>query len=656
LIQKGLSSVAAVSWLHISDVHLPSVISPDSQQVLDSFLVDLERLQRRPDFIVCSGDIGFSGKSEEYPIAEIFLDRLLSACKLPKNKLFVVPGNHDINRGLLPPGSPLVSPRASHHDIRTLLFGPKSTDALIGLAPYADFVRRYFDENTGHSSPPRFPFSAHRFNVGDTTIGIVALNSSYGCFGDADRHNCYIGEQQVVEALSHVADVDVRLAIVHHPFDWLHDGDRWDVEPILFDSCDFILHGDLHRQSLVLSVTPDSSAITIAAGALHEHPAAVNMYNVVLLDVRNGRAAVDLRRYVNEQGGYWTADTSTYKNAPTGTIAFEWAPARPTKAPPLARHSTFTANVAPYERWLRPRPVHRFEDASELTDLLARGGPYVTLRIRSARGYADELYKLAPDTTVSNAAYAIVLDHSVRARHLLADFPFSWREALWRFVDADKRPLDQALTLEELASPGHEVVVLLHAIPPSAGIFMIATGGSPWTFETLVAVERGRTPWRVRRSYFVASAPDRAVQWLMKSESLLEDVNGSAWALAEARPLETARASRLVECLEMTPGFIRRMSHCDTAAWVAYRERRYHRARALLFAAMREPPHYEAAILYHLYFVLRRLDENAVADRIKRWFERYKPNDPIEAMAHQRVMKDDDCLSLNDMRIQSADF
>ena len=52
----------------------------------------------KPEIVVVSGDIAKKGISSEYDLAKIFLDDLLIAMDLPPERLFVVPGNHDVNR------------------------------------------------------------------------------------------------------------------------------------------------------------------------------------------------------------------------------------------------------------------------------------------------------------------------------------------------------------------------------------------------------------------------------------------------------------------------------------------------------------------------------------------------------------------------------
>jgi DNA repair exonuclease SbcCD nuclease subunit len=96
------NSSQTIAWLHLSDLHLSSPNDYNKQVVLDSLLHDIKESGShyglQPDLIIISGDIALTGRAEEYTYAQEFFDRLLRATDLTKDRLFIVPGNHDIDR------------------------------------------------------------------------------------------------------------------------------------------------------------------------------------------------------------------------------------------------------------------------------------------------------------------------------------------------------------------------------------------------------------------------------------------------------------------------------------------------------------------------------------------------------------------------------
>src|SRR5215831_9016687 len=91
----------AVTWLHISDFHIRAGDPYDRDVVLRALVESVRHFAdngRAPDLIFATGDIAHSGKAAEYEIATAFFDQLLDAAHLNKNRLFVIPGNHDVDR------------------------------------------------------------------------------------------------------------------------------------------------------------------------------------------------------------------------------------------------------------------------------------------------------------------------------------------------------------------------------------------------------------------------------------------------------------------------------------------------------------------------------------------------------------------------------
>ena len=92
------------SWLHLSDFHFKADGDLFSQQVsTEAILKDIpSRLSSEHplQFVVVTGDIAFSGKSREYDLAAEFFKSLASALGLAMDRIFICPGNHDVDRSV----------------------------------------------------------------------------------------------------------------------------------------------------------------------------------------------------------------------------------------------------------------------------------------------------------------------------------------------------------------------------------------------------------------------------------------------------------------------------------------------------------------------------------------------------------------------------
>jgi hypothetical protein len=155
-------------------------------------------------------------------------------------------------------------------------------------------------------------------------IAVLGLNTAWLCASDEDKaKGLLLGERQTRAALEKAEAADLKIALIHHPFDWLREFDQDDSEALLEDACDFILHGHLHRASMNQLVSPDNSAMLIAGGACYDTREYPNSYNFVRLDFTAGTGTIYLRRYSDARGGFWAKDTLTYRNISDGEYTFQ---------------------------------------------------------------------------------------------------------------------------------------------------------------------------------------------------------------------------------------------------------------------------------------------------------------------------------------------
>jgi hypothetical protein len=273
--------------------------------------------------VLVSGDVAYSAAPAEYDLARAFFDDLLEATGLDKDRLFVVPGNHDVDRGAISTLAAGATAILNSRDAVNQFLASDGDRALVlqRFHHYQDFFNSYFGKR-------RLPFDhqnyffTRRIVVGGKRVAILGLNSAWLSASDADRHRLLLGERQVRAALDQAREADIRLAVMHHPLDWLQDFDRSDAEPLLHGGCDLILHGHMHQVGLLQARTPDAEAMVIAAGACYETRQYPNSYNLVRLDLAAGTGTVFLRMYSDRQGGFWTRDVVNYRNVQDGTYTF----------------------------------------------------------------------------------------------------------------------------------------------------------------------------------------------------------------------------------------------------------------------------------------------------------------------------------------------
>jgi predicted MPP superfamily phosphohydrolase len=320
-------SKATLTWLHVSDFHFDTDKPWHSQRVLARLIEDIEARSTgiapevsKIDMIFITGDLAISAKPEQYQRAGEFLDKLQRATGVRKDRMFVVPGNHDVNRASLEPLASRDLLKDSHF-VRDIYYNKGSR---ISFLKRFDTYREFIAKKYRHLAldPDCFLYVRKR------TICDRIISSAWTCSGDEEYGKLVLGAPQVEQAIAHPnhKKADVKLILLHHPPAWFKEFDQSDCAPHLYRGCHFLLHGHLHRTGIQELSAPRQKAMILGAGAgyLEEDRAKGRSlsYNIVHLNFDSRQGVVYLREYTDRDGGHWTSDTRTYGDIP-GKFEFD---------------------------------------------------------------------------------------------------------------------------------------------------------------------------------------------------------------------------------------------------------------------------------------------------------------------------------------------
>ncbi|HET7831410.1 MAG TPA: metallophosphoesterase [Gallionella sp.] len=342
-----------LTWLHISDIHFhPKTEWRDSasRSALLNHLknIFLKNESLRPDLIFCTGDIAFGehslmSLSSQYSQAKTFFDDLLSACgstcmPLPKERLFVVPGNHDVNRKSINTDAQSTlttwATQANDHvNNINQRFNDRTTefkDAIKRLDEYAQFVKDYLPHQ--HDADGRHHYASIS-DINNLKVGIAGFNSAWTCAGSEDDRNIWLAANwQFDRAQQVLKDADIRIGLMHHPVDWLNSADRNITTHRIASDYDFWLHGHSHNAW----ITPVQSHIIVAAGAIGAQTSEEFGINLASIDLAALKGVIHLHN--KKSGSNWTI-APVEPQAPTGLWNFDL----PTR---LRKESTVLQQVA----------------------------------------------------------------------------------------------------------------------------------------------------------------------------------------------------------------------------------------------------------------------------------------------------------------------
>ncbi|MDA0159166.1 tetratricopeptide repeat protein [Solirubrobacter ginsenosidimutans] len=310
-----MALAVALTWLHLSDFHVRQGDGYDRDVVLDALVRsvgDLYERGRRPDVVFATGDVGFSGKAGEYAIASAFFEALLGAVRLDRSRLFVIAGNHDVDRGL---GVGLARSLASREEADAY-FEPSAPRPHLTQkqgafeAWYRDFFDGVRDVPVSSCGPVEL------VEAGGVRLGVLAINSALFCQGDDDHAKLWVGRRPLERALRDLQALgaDVRVALIHHPLDWLADGERANVRSLLADGVDVVLRGHLHETDVEQVTSPQGGLVHLVAGAAYQTRRWPN--RAMYVTAENGSLEVFPIRFEDSPRPVWTVDPSVFPDAP----------------------------------------------------------------------------------------------------------------------------------------------------------------------------------------------------------------------------------------------------------------------------------------------------------------------------------------------------
>lgn len=300
--------------LHVSDLHWSPSRHTDLKIVVDALLVDIERLRLEqsitPDLIIFSGDLAQGGDEISWLEGgyENLIQPLMRQTGLSANQVFLAPGNHDISR----------------EDVRKI---PTIQDGLRAKLVDTDSVNWHLDSKSSPGDEKSMslarmknfytahdvyqPFGNHddlflrtyTQSVRGCRIGIACLNSSWRCDGepgDNDYRKLLIGERNIDRALLDLADCDFRIAVHHHPLDWLHPADQQTTDFLIRRSFDLSCCGHVHTSRPQMMRDAAGTCVTSQAGSVYDKRDWFNGYQFIQVDLPTRELKFVVREYIDK--------------------------------------------------------------------------------------------------------------------------------------------------------------------------------------------------------------------------------------------------------------------------------------------------------------------------------------------------------------------
>lgn len=279
--------------IHISDLHFKN--DAENQFRLSCLLRDLERLRSDgPVYTAFTGDLVQSGDDNAF---DRLFDQLIGPLIELGHELFVVPGNHDVQRAI---ANQTFADRILADHGSGYLFGKHigmreshpepEFDSLVNYRNLEDLLQPYNQRNYWGYATTR------------GAVSVVGLNSAWLCCsrsgGGSDRGRLRV-EPSVLEKLSKSLPSDtLRVALLHHPLDWLEETTRSAVNDLLIQHMDLVLFGHVHSKDVVGQIKGYSNCLFLQSPPLRAGwSKGTNGYTIINANIPHKRFEVEYRSY-----------------------------------------------------------------------------------------------------------------------------------------------------------------------------------------------------------------------------------------------------------------------------------------------------------------------------------------------------------------------
>lgn len=262
--------------LQISDIHWTKRRSwnADFKGMKATFLKEMEDYRDadgRIDYVFICGDIAFKGAKDQYDEAQNYIKKICDIFGLKDENVYVVPGNHDVNRK---------SEGAAERELinAALAFGPNNNSflddvilknhkmrktAFTAFKGYYEFSKNYLcheevmgkclngDEGAEIFDDDKLFYQSRLDKkVGDVDVSIRGVNTALNCDGWDWNEEHQEWHKQMLPRRAYTLDMakrqEIRIIMGHHPLEFLTN--KEEVEDYLNKNYHIQLFGHVHFQ------------------------------------------------------------------------------------------------------------------------------------------------------------------------------------------------------------------------------------------------------------------------------------------------------------------------------------------------------------------------------------------------------------------------
>ena len=258
----------SIKWLHLSDLHSGKDLY--AQKIIYENILKLIDHKGTPDFVFITGDIANTGKNNEYKkLGEDFLLDL--KILIGDNEIFIIPGNHDIDRSAC-----RFTSRSILREKAKRMFDPteEGKDERSEIIPR---FRNFIDDESIQEFACDVSwldgvkgYGLYTKLIDTYKISVISINTAWLSEDRNDKGNLIFGKSIISDALDACDGSDICIVLGHHPVDWLHDDEKKKILTLFGRSGVIYLCGHKHENDSENYDGAGNSFLTLQCGVVFD--------------------------------------------------------------------------------------------------------------------------------------------------------------------------------------------------------------------------------------------------------------------------------------------------------------------------------------------------------------------------------------------------
>lgn len=297
--------------LHLSDIHIKTAQDPILKRQADiarsvyPFLPPAQHV-----FIVVSGDISYSGLSDQFDLSAEFLEQIRGVIKKEKDvpvTFILVPGNHDCDFNRNSSARKLMVKNFESSD------PPEVDESIVEICTevqkaFFRFRARLEDNETAIDDRL---WRTSQFVVEGKTISFESLNISWVSNIREEPGRLFFPVNRYLEKKTNV--VDLRLVVLHHPLNWFNQSIYKPFKGFIRQMATIIFSGHEHQGNVGVISDAESNTSAFVEGCVLQRAEDLSdsSFNIVILDLEgeqfsSTRYTWGGTRYMTTEEGSWS--------------------------------------------------------------------------------------------------------------------------------------------------------------------------------------------------------------------------------------------------------------------------------------------------------------------------------------------------------------